>query len=524
MRRWIVGVLTAAILLVGSTAGAVTFRMANQGDPLSMDPHSLADGLQLNFLNNVYEALVTLDQHLALAPALATDWKQVAPTTWRFHLRRGVTFHDGTPFTADDVIFSWQRARAESSEVKVFVGEIVDIRRLDDWTIDIVSRTPDAILPNGLFQWFVMSRRWCVAQKAEKPVDKRKGIENTASFKANGTGPFVLRSREPGVRTVLAKNPRYWEKVDGNIDEVIFTPIANPSTRVAALISGAVDMMEPVPQQDIARIDAGADTQVLQAPELRTIFLGMDQRHDELTGTGVTGRNPFRDRRVRQAFYQAIDIETIRTKVMRGASTPTAQLVAPSVHGYVPALAKRLPYDVAAARKLMADAGYASGFTLTMNCPNDRYVADAEICQAIAAMLARIDVRIKLVAEPKANYFPRLLARQTSFYLMGWTPAAIDAHNVLDALVGTPDDASGRGQWNVGGYSNPKVDVLLAQIRSETDPSKRDAELAEATRMHQDDIGHIPLHQQALAWGVRKNVSMVQLATNDNMLKWVVMR
>jgi len=514
----------ALLATLAMPAAAVTFRMANQGDPLSMDPHSLADGLQLNFLNNVYEALVTLDRKLQLAPALATDWKQTSPNVWRFHLRPRVAFHDGTPFTADDVIFSYQRAMADGSEVKIFVGGIREIRKVDPLTIDIVTTTPDPILPNGLFQWFVMSRQWCLANKAEKPVDKRKGVENTASFKANGTGPFRLKSREPGVRTVLVKNAAYWEPVDGNVDEVVFTPIGNPSTRVAALLSGAIDMMEPVPQQDIARIDAGTGTHVLQGPELRTIFLGMDQKRDELLYSNVKGKNPFKDRRVRQAFYQAIDIETIRAKVMRGKSTPAGELVAPGVHGFVPELNTRLPYDVVAAKALMAEAGYATGFDLTMHCPSDRYVNDSDICQAVAAMLARIGVRVRLVAEPKALYFPKLLTRDTSFYLMGWTPAAIDAHNVLHALIGTNDPATGRGQWNVGGYSNPAVDDLLGKIQSETDAAVRDAELVRVTRLHADDIGHIPLHQQGLAWGIRNNVSLVQLATNDNMLKWVIVK
>ena len=517
--------LVAALTILATTAAtasAVTLRMANQGDPLSMDPHSLADGLQLNFLNNVYEALVTLDQKLQLAPALATDWKQTAPTIWRFHLRPNVRFHDGTPFTADDVIFSYQRAMADGSEVRIFVGGIREIRKVDPLTIDIVSTTPDAILPNGLFQWLIMSRAWCVANKADRAVDKRKGVENAASFKANGTGPFRLASREPGTRTVLVKNADYWEKVDGNVDEVVFVPIGNPATRVAALLSGEIDMMEPVPQQDIPRIDANAATRVVQGPELRTLFLGMDQRRDALPN--VPGPNPFRDRRVRQAFYQAIDIETIRAKVMRGAATPAGELVAPGVNGFVPALNKRLPYDVDAARKLMAEAGRANGFDLTMNCTNDRYVNDAQICQAVAAMLARINVRINLQAESKTLFLPKILARTPSFYMLGWTPAAIDAHNVLYALIGTPDAATGRGQWNVGGYSNPAVDALLARIQSETDLAARDDEIVQATRLHADDIGHIPLHQQALAWGMKKNVSMVQLATNDNMLKWVVVK
>ena len=517
---------TLLALAVGAAvpAQAVTLRLSNQGDPLSMDPHSLNESLQLTFTNNLYESLVGLDRDLKLVPELATDWKQTAPTVWRFNLRKNVTFHDGTPFTADDVIFSWQRALADGSDVKTYVGQVKEIRKIDDTTIDVVTNAPYPILPNVFTRWFIMSKKWCTENKAEKPVDKRKGVENTASFKANGTGPFRLRSREPGTRTVLVKNLNYWTKVDGNVDEVIFTPIGNPSTRVAALISGEIDMMEPVPQQDIARINAGGNTRVLAGPELRTIFLGMDQKRDELLYSNVKGKNPFKDKRVRQAFYQAIDIETIKAKVMRGASTPSAVMMAPGVHGYVADQNKRLPYDVEAAKKLLADAGYASGFEVGMNCPNDRYVNDSEICQAVAAMLARINVKVNLMAESKTLYFPKILSRNTSFYLLGWTPSTIDAHDVLNSLIGTPDATTGRGQFNLGAYSNPKIDDLINRIQSETDAAKRDAMIVEATKLHTDDVGHLPLHQQALAWGVKKNVTVVQMATNDNPLKWVVVK
>ncbi len=507
-----------------TSASAATFRFANQGDPLSMDPHSLNESLQLTFLNNMYETLVSLDRNLKIVPELATDWKQTAPTVWRFNLRKGVTFHDGSPFTADDVIFSYQRALADGSDVKTYVGQIKEIRKIDDHAVDIVTSAPYPILPNVFTRWFIMSKKWCTENKAEKPVDKRKGIENYASFKANGTGPYRLKSREPGTRTVIVRNLNYWGKVDGNVDEAIFTPIGNPSTRVAALISGEIDMMEPVPQQDIARINAGSNTKVLAGPELRTVFLGMDQKRDELLYSSVKGKNPFKDKRVRQAFYQAIDIETIKSKVMRGASTPSALMMAPGVHGFVPDLNKRIPYDVEAAKKLMADAGYPQGFEVSMNCPNDRYVNDSEICQAVAAMLARINVKINLVAESKTLYFPKILSRNTSFYMLGWTPSTIDAHDVLNSLIGTPDNATGRGQFNLGAYSNPKIDELIGKIQSETDAAKRDAMIAEATKLHTDDIGHLPLHQQALAWGVKKNITLVQMATNDNLVKWVTVK
>jgi peptide/nickel transport system substrate-binding protein len=321
------------------------------------------------------------------------------------------------------------------------------------------------------------------------------------------------------------RNPSYWGKIESNIDEAIFTPISNPATRVAALLSGEIDMMEPVPSQDIARINAAPNLRVLQGPELRTIFLGMDQKRDELLYSSVKGKNPFKDKRVRQAFYQAIDENTIASQVMRGAATPSGLMVAPGVNGYPGQdMNKRLPYDPEAAKKLLAEAGYPNGFEVKMNCPNDRYVNDAAICQAVAAMLAKVGIKINLEAETKATYFPKILRRDTSFYMLGWTPGTIDTHDVLYSLAGTPNDKTGRGQFNLGAYSNPKLDELIDKIQAETDQGKRNAMIREAMQIHNDDIAHIPLHQQALAWAAKKNVQLVQLPDNFFYLKWVVVK
>jgi len=513
----VAAVLAAASLI----ASAQTVRIANQGDALSLDPHSLNESLQLSVDLNVYEGLTDRNKDLSLAPALATSWKQTAPDTWRFELRKGVTFHDGTPFTADDVIFSIARAGGDGSDVKAKVNDIQEVRKVNDHTIDIVTKGPFPILPDVLSDLAIMSKKWCEENKAEKPVDRRKGIENTASFKANGTGPFRVRERQPNVRTVFVRNMNYWGKIEGNAQEVIFTPIANPATRVAALVSGEVDVMEPVPVQDIARINASPNARVVVGPELRTIFLGMDQKRDELLYSSVKGKNPFKDKRVRQAFYQAIDINGIQRTVMRGASRPTALMVGPGINGWTEAQDKRLPYDAEAAKKLLADAGYPSGFEVTMNCPNDRYVNDAQVCQAVAANLARIGVKVNLAAETKGTYFPKILRRDTSFYLLGWTPTTYDAHNALDALMRCPNDKDGSGQFNLGAYCNPKLDELIGQIKSETDKGKRQGLIEQAFKIHTDDIGHLPLHQQSLAWGVSKKVSLTQRADNFMPFKWI---
>ncbi len=516
--------LVTSLAIGLAPAQARTLRLADQGDMLSLDPHSLNETLQLTMLANVYEGLVGYGKDMKLIPLLATDWKQTSPTVWRFNLRKGVTFHDGTPFTAADVIFSYERAKADGSDMKAYVGSIQEVRQIDDHAVDFITATPNPILPNLFVRWYIMSRKWCIDNRAERPVDKRKGLENTASFKANGTGPFRIKSRNPDTLTVFVRNANYWDKkIETNIDEIDFRPIANPATRVAALISGEIDMMEPVPLQDIARVNAAPGLQVLQGPELRTIFLGMDQKRDELLYSSVKGKNPFKDKRVRQAFYQAIDIEAIKTSVMRGAATPTGLMEAPGVAGFPADLNKRLPYDPEGAKKLLTEAGYPNGFEVGMNCPNDRYVNDAAICQAVAAMLARIGVKVNLTAESKATYFPKILSRNTSFYLLGWTPSTVDSHDPLYNLMATPGPG-GQGQFNLGSYSNPKLDELTTKIQSETDQAKRNAMIHEAMKIHQDDVGHIPLHQQALAWGVKKDLSLVQLPSNDIVVKWMVMK
>ena len=519
--------LLAAAIVAGAfaatSAQAATFRFADQGDSISMDPYALNESLQLSLMGNVYEPLVGRGKQLELIPILATSWKQTAPTVWRFNLRKDVKFHDGTPFTADDVIFSYERAKSDGSDMKTYVAPIKEIRKIDDFTVDMVTTEPFPILPDTITVWYMMSKSWCEKNNATAPVDVRKGKENAATLKANGTGPFMIKSREPGVRTVFVANPNYWTKVESNVTEAVFTPIGNAATRVAALISGDIDMMEPAPLQDLERLAADPALKVVQGPELRTIFLGMDQSRDELLYSNVKGKNPFKDHRVRQAFYQAIDENAIARTVMRGAATPSGVMIAPGIRGFPKDLNTRLPFDPVAAKKLLTEAGYPNGFEVGMNCPNDRYVNDAAICQAVAAMLAKIDVKVNLMVETKVTYFPKILSRDTSFYLLGWTPSSYDAHNQIFAILMSPGPA-GRGQFNLGSYSNKRVDELGLQIASELDQQKREAMIHELYKIHADDIGHIPLHQQALAWAMKKNIDLVQLADNFNFLKWVVVR
>ena len=517
-------ILFAAVLLAlpatQSVANAQTIRLAYQSDALSMDPHALNESLQLSLTGNIYEPLVGRNKDLSLTPILAMLWSQISPNVWRFTLRAGAQFHDGTLLTADDVVFSFARAAGPGSDVKSYVNDIQEVRKVEDGVVEIETKTPSPILPDVISMIYIMSKSWCEIQQAAEPADASAGGANGATLRTNGTGPFRLGERQAGVRSVFVRNPTYWGKIDGNVQEVIFTPIADDATRVTALLSGTVDVMEPVPVQDIVKINASTLARAVAGPELRTVFLGMDQHRDTLLYASVKGKNPFKDKRVRQAFYQAIDIDDIKSTVMGNASSPTALLVGPGVNGFLPEQNKRLPFDLAEAKKNMANAGYPNGFELTMNCPTDRYINDAAICRAVAANLARIDVKIKLQAEPKTGYFPKILRRDTSFYLLGWTPGTYDAHDALNALTACTNNA-GAGEFNLGGYCNPTLDLLTAKIQSETDKTRRNAMIKEAFDIHRADIGHIPLHQQALAWGVSKRVTLVQRADNFMYFKWM---
>lgn len=501
------------------TSHAATVRVGNQGDVLSLDPHSLNEAVQLAFLNNVFEALVTRGKDLKLTPSLASAWRLKSPTVWQFDLRQGVAFHDGTPFGAQDVLFSLNRARGEGSDVRSQLASIKDVRQTGDFQIEVETSAPNPILPDLITNILIISKAWAETNNAQRPVDRRRGIENAASFRANGTGPYRVRERQPSVRTTLARNATWWGKQEGNIDEVVFIPITNDATRVAALLSGEVDVIDPVPLQDMERVRTRAGLKVTQAPESRIIFLGFDQARDELLYSSVKGKNPFKDVRVRQAMYQAIDIDSIVSKVMRGLAVPTGAMITDGIRGYQADMAKRLPFDAEASRRLLAEAGYGQGFEVTLHCPNDRYVNDAEICQAVAANASRVGIRVRLQTEPKSTYFPRALKRDVSFFMLGWSPAGYDTHNVLFTILATPQGA--QGQWNFGAYSNPQLDALTAKIQSETVESNRNAMIKQALDIHSKDVGHIPLHQQMLTWGMKSNITAYQRADGFMLFKWM---
>lgn len=523
--RTIVAVLLGATILGAVPASAKTLRWANEQDVFSLDPYARQETFLLSFVSNIYEPLVRRGKNLRLEPALALRWSEVAPDRWRFDLRHNVRFADGTPFTADDVVFSFARVSGPGSNLANPLAHLREVTKVDDFTVDIRTNGPDPILPQEITIWDIMSAKWCADNDAGQPGDALKGAETYANDHANGTGPFMVETRKPDVETVLVPNPTWWDKAKPDLARVVFRPMRS-NAAVAALLAGNLDVIYSVPAQATTRIARAPGVHLVQGPELRTIFLGFNFSGHELADSNIKGRNPFRDRRVREAFYRAIDEETIKAKVMRGFATPSALLVAPAIAGFDPTLNQRLPYDPAAAKALLAGAGYPNGFSAGMDCPNDRYVNDEAICDAVVAMLAKVGVKLRLDAETRAKFFAKLLDPKyhTSFYLMGWAPPTYDALNALVNLTATRNIDAHQGDANFGGYSNPALDALIAQITDEADEAKRLDLMQQALALVKDDIAYIPLHQQQIVWAARNNVELVQEADGTFPLRFVKMR
>ncbi len=509
-------ILTATALCVGSAATAETFRWASTTDPQTMDPHAVSSAPVLGFLNNVYEGLVRRGRDMSVEPALATGWEPIGEGEgWRFTLRQGVTFHDGSAFNAEDVIFSYERAASEESDVRSWFAAVSDVVAVDDYTVDILTTSPQPIFPDSIANWMIMDSGWAEANGAERPA---RDEENYATRNANGTAAFMLSERQPDLQTTLVPFDGWWGEVEHNVTEAIFTPIQNSATAVAALLSGEVDMINPVPVQDAERVDAADGVTVIRGIEARVIMLGFAHDHEALRNGEP---NPFGDVRVRQAVAHAVNVPAILQTIMRGSAEEASQLVSPAMRGYSDANADRPALDLEAARALLAEAGYADGFGFDLSCPNDRYLNDEAVCQAIVAMLAQIGLEVTLDSMPVSNYWPELRADNFDMYLLGWSPGTFDAEHPIRFLVHTSGERL--GTWNFGGYSNPRIDEMLPMIQSEIDDGARQAMLDEAAGIIQDDMVYVPMYVQPLLWGTGEGVSLTQRPDNFFILRWVTM-
>lgn len=518
----------AVVMTAGAGAHAKTFRYATTGDILGLDPHANNEGPTNAMKGNIYGRLIHRKPDLSLVPDLAKSWERTDETTWRFHLREGVTFHNGNPFNADDVVYSFKRQTQETSEMSFALASVEDLRKVDDMTVEIITKGPDPILLLNMPNFYIVDQEYMEANDAFEVV-RGAGKTNFANLNANGTGPFKVVEWIQDNRIVLEPFDDYWGKaeMETNVTRAVFTPIPNNATRSAALLSGEIDLMYPVPLQDVPRLEADPNVKVLQGPELRTIFLGFDQWRDELLDMPGSGKNPFKDVRVRKAFAHAIDTKAIQRVVMRGASTPTGLMIAPGINGFQEDMNTPYAFNPDESKKLLSEAGYPDGFPVTLDCPNDRYVNDEAICTAVVPMLERVGIKVTLNAQTKSLHFNKIgqaEGNNTSFFMLGWTPGSYDAYNPLQNLMTL--DGTGQGAWNCGRYSNPDVERLTDLIAIEVDEDKRNELIREAFQIHKDDVGHIPLHQQALAWGIRsdKVEKVWQRPFNDVDLRYVVMK
>ncbi|MEO7335798.1 MAG: ABC transporter substrate-binding protein [Caldimonas sp.] len=518
--RW--ALRTVACLLALAFVGpsqAVALRIASAFDPQTMDPHALALLYHTRVVSQVYDSLVNRDEKYALEPSLALSWQSVGPTTWRFKLRPGVVFHDGAAFTADDAVFSIERALAAPSQRSFQLKGVAAARKVDDLTLDVVLEAPDAVLPEKLQSLGMMSKAWSLKHGLERAQDFNGKQETFAVRNANGTGPYRLERYEPDVRVVLKRNPLWWgwdEKRSGNVDDVSFVPIRSDATRLAALVSGEIDIVLDPPAQDIDRLKSDPAITLLQISDLGQQYLAFDQARDELADSDVKGRNPFKDLRVRQAVYHAINVELITRKVLRGLATPTGAFLSTRVDGSRAELDRRLPYDPAKARALLAQAGYPNGFSTVLECVN---VAWREaVCQAMTAMLTQVGIRTTLRSSPTNQFFPKLSQGLAPFVEFGWTPTP-DAWGSLNALFRTYDK-SGLGTFNAGRYSNLKLDVLIDAMRVEPDITRRRAMVDVALRMVADDLPCIPLYRRTLTWAMARKVKAVQWPADLLELRW----
>ena len=521
-----VTMLTAAVLLsTTAMANAETLRWARAGDSLTMDPHAQNEGPTSALAHQIMEPLVMRDMAGTIVPALATEWgpSEANPNVWVFTLREGVTFHDGSAFDSADVKFSLDRAMTPDSDYKELLASVKEVRATGPYTVEIETNGPNPIMPNNLTNMFIMDEDWAKANNAVKVQDYEGGEDTFAAKNANGTGAYKLVSREPDVKTVLTMNENYWGKGEFPLEvtEIIYTPIQNAATRVAALLSGEVDFIQDVPVQDLQRVADTDGLDVRTAPQNRVIFFGMNSGDEDLRNDNVDGKNPFADVRVRRAMNMAINRDAIKQVVMRGQSAPAGMIAPPFVNGWNEAMDSSSKTDIDAAKALMAEAGYGDGFSIQLDCPNDRYINDEAICQAAVGMFAQIGVTVNLDAKPKAQHFPLINTFETDFYMLGWGVPTYDSEYIFNFLVHSRDEKY--GSWNGTRWGDADIDAKIEALASETDLEKRNGMINEIWQVVQEEALYIPIHHQVLNWGMKSGVDTIVAADDTAKFKYFKM-
>ena len=481
-------------------------RWGTNSEVSTMDPHGAFSTANAALLGNIYESLVRHDKNLKFEPALATSWKVLAPDHWRFFIRPGVHFHDGETLSGQDVVASLKRASLPDSPYVAATLMIKDVILVDDLTVDLTLRGPYPVLLNDLAGVSILNKKWMEDHDALQPSDPAKGKITYTNMRTNGTGPFKLVSRQLDSETVLERFAGWWDKPRDQIDKIIYKPIINDSTRIAGLQSGQLDLISPTPVADIDRIRKDPALRLEEGQDLRVMYISFNSSPDHIPD-GAT-KNPLVDRRVRQALTMAVDVEAIASRILRGLTKPIYTVVAPEVGGYDNALESlRTPFDPAGARKLLAEAGYPSGFPLGFDCPTDRFTSSERVCQAIVSMWSKVGVRVSFSTMRYPVYMSKFLGGKSDAFLMGWanTPQ-IDAFSMLNNVYHTRVGRS--GTWNGALYSNAKLDELTDRAATEMDPAKRQDLLTQAFRIERSDFASLPLYREPLILAMRKGIEI----------------
>ncbi len=522
MKKRLCVLATAMMVGMSGIAAAKTLNWARSGDSLTMDPHAQNEGPTHTLNHQIYEPLVLRDSKGIIEAGLATEWAPSAsnPNVWVFKLRQGVKFHNGAAFDSEDVVFSLKRAMSVNSDMKELLSSVKEVRAVGKYTIEIETEGPNPIMVNNLTNMFIMDKGWAEANNAVDVQDFEGGEETFSSRNANGTGAYKLISREPDAKTVLEKFDGYWGKGQFPLEvtKVVYTPIQNAATRVAALLSGEVHFMQDLPVQDLARVANKSGLKVEKAPQNRVIFFGLNQGDADLKSDNVSGKNPFADKRVRQAMNMAINRAAIQKIVMRDQSIPAGVAMPPFVNGWTEALDAVPANDIKKAKTLMDQAGYGNGFSVTLNCPNDRYINDEAICQAAVGMMAKIGIKVNLDAKPKAQHFPLINTLATDFYMLGWGVPTFDSEYIFNYLVHTKGPKF--GSWNGTRFSNTDVDAKIQSLAAETNLKKRNATIAEIWEVVQEEVVYLPIHHQVLNWGMTEDIQTIVQPEDQPKIKY----
>lgn len=496
--------LVIVIMAFSFQVYAKTLKLGMDADPVSLDPEVQLSGGMLQYSHLVFDPLIRWTQQMTFEPRLATSWERISPTVVRFHLRHGVTFHSGNPFTAKDVVWTVARLK-KSPDFKALFEPFVGAKAVDDYTVDVITKKPYPLLLNMATYIFPMDSKFYSGKDA-KGLPKDAIVKTDYSFAnqhESGTGKYYVKSREQGVKLVLQKYDHYWNN-KGNVDTIILTPIKNNATRVAALLSGDVDFITPVPPQDEARIKRTKGVQLVSMNEARIITFQLNEK-----------RVPaFKDKRVRQAIVYAVNNKGIVAKIMKGNATPAGQQGPKGYLGYVPSLVPR--YNLQKAKELMKEAGYEKGFTVSMIAPNNRYINDEKIAEAVASMLGKINIKVNLKTMPKAQYWDQFDARAADIQMIGWHSDTEDSANFTEYLLMCPNKETGYGQYNSGNYCNPAVDKLILDAQSETNVKKRAAMLQKVETILYNDAAFVPLHWQFISWASKDNMNTKDIVNSQN--------